>query len=158
MIMKKITSYSLQTTIEDPEDLLIKSKVFADIGEYLLAVLILYRAADLATVEIIKKEGTFSDWSTGVFSLIKNEFLNLREQLYLNRKLPTKLGFSDSLVVTHILYPGIITFPLLKQILDLAEIRHRTWITHGYNTPTRSDYTRVSEVFVPVIRQLISEK
>lgn len=150
-------SFSLQTNISEADGLLLKSDVVAGMGEYLLAVLLLYRALDVATHDLISKNNPFSNWSTGVFSAIKEVFLDIRQSIHANRNLPIRLGFSDSLIVLHILYPKIITFLLLKEILALAELRHNTWITHGKDVPLKTDYLHMKKVYKSVINQLLPE-
>ncbi|MBC8213780.1 MAG: hypothetical protein H8E71_03985 [Candidatus Marinimicrobia bacterium] len=157
VLRKSAKSISLQTKISGADALVLKSDSLAQRGEYLLAVLLLYRALDVAVHDLINKNTPFLNWSTGVYDNIKESFLEVKQSLYSKNILPVKLGFSDALIVIHLCYPQIMPFSLLKEMVKLAELRHNTWLTHGKNIPTETDYLRMKKAYVPVVQQVLLE-
>jgi len=142
------------------------TKSLAEKGEYLLAIITMYRWMEIAAENYLNSYAPFSHWDAGIYIDIKEKFRFVRQKLINYNKgeeasselgnlpLPNRFGFTSMLIVCHIINKKQLPYTQLKNVIQLAEIRHSTWLTHGMEVPTKKDYEKMAKVYIPLIKKL----
>ncbi len=149
---------TFQVESPSPKQILGISEQLAQIGEYLLAIVSLYRVLGITSEQFLQIYGQFTDWNSGIYHGIKEEFLQIRNEIHPNRnQLPSSLGFSDFLFIIHIMNQDLISFSSLKRLILLSDNRHQSWLAHGTFTPGQKEYSSMKNAYLPVIHSLMNQ-
>ncbi len=157
--MGKINKHKVPLSLQVPPEDLSKSLRLArrsiSLGEYNLAGLIYYRILDITTLCALQQIAPFFGWQCHPYNLLKKDFAEHKNRLNPFDLNPFKehLGFTDRLILLHLLLPEKITWEMVASIHQQADLRHLNWLIHGNRSITQTqiknmgrNYTRVQRL------------
>jgi len=149
-----MTPYPTLTSL-DLHDLMTFRNACLHEKDYLMTILSTYRILDLAVLHLLQDIEKFESWEKGIYAEIREDFVHIAEGFLgkkaLNQERP---GFIENIILLAMLTDDISPEDVLN-VLNAAQIRHQTWLMHGYYFPEKQDAMRMIELTEHVMKKLL---